>query len=143
MIKVDVDELKKFSVKLKNKSTDNTKISQAIKKSTLSIEANAKKNLTKNGSVVTGHLKRSIAHTLSDTEGTVHTSNVIYARGVEEGTKPHIIRPKRKKALYWKGAKHPVKQVNHKGSRAKPYLKPAFEDEKPKFIENLKEAVKL
>ncbi|WP_343073091.1 hypothetical protein [Clostridium sp. YIM B02569] len=30
----------------------------------------------------------------------------------------HIsIRPKNKKALYWKGAAHPVKQVNHPGTK--------------------------
>lgn len=29
---------------------------------------------------------------------------------------PHRIVPKTKKALYWKGAKHPVRSVNHPGS---------------------------
>ena len=60
---------------------------------------------------------------------------------VEFGTRAHIIRPKSKKALYWKGAKRPVKQVSHPGSKAKPYLIPAFEDEKDKFINDLKEAI--
>jgi len=31
-------------------------------------------------------------------------------------TKPRIIRPKRARALYWVGANHPVKFVNHPGS---------------------------
>ena len=75
-------------------------------------------------------------------EATVHTSNIEYAIIVEKGSKPHIIRPKNKKALYWEGAKRPVKLVNHPGSRAKPFLIPAFESEKDKFIENLKEAIK-
>ena len=100
------------------------------------------KNLAANKSVVTGHLRRSIATKMGDLEATIHTSNVKYAVIVEKGSKAHVIRPKNKKALYWKGAKRPVKLVNHPGSKAKPYLEPAFESEKDKFIENLKEAIK-
>ena len=39
-------------------------------------------------------------------------------------TKPHVIVPKRKKALSWPGAKNPVKKVNHPGSKipARPML---------------------
>ena len=85
--------------------------------------------------------RRSIATQMGDLEATIHTSNVKYAVIVEKGSKAHVIRPKNKKALYWKGAKRPVKYVNHLGSRAKPYLEPALESEKDKFIENLKEAI--
>jgi hypothetical protein len=74
-------------------------------------------------------------------EVTVHTSNIKYARLVEEGTRPHTIRAKNKKALYWKGAKHPVKSVNHPGSKAKPYLIPAFEKEKEVLIKDLKKVI--
>lgn len=34
---------------------------------------------------------------------------------VNYGTGPHTITPKRKKALYWKGASHPVPMVRHPG----------------------------
>jgi len=39
-------------------------------------------------------------------------------------TKPHIIRPKKGKALAWPGAAHPVAMVRHPGSNipARPYL---------------------
>ena len=143
MIKINVDEIDKFAVELtelSEKSRDN--VQKAVKKSAFNIEANAKKNLAANKSVVTGHLRRSIATKMGDLEATVHTSNVKYAVIVEKGSKAHVIRPKNKKALYWKGAKRPVKLVNHPGSKAKPYLEPAFESEKDKFIENLKEAIK-
>ena len=143
MIKVDDSDLKRFAVEMKVKAKDKGKVADAIRKSTLSVEAKAKSNLTANGSVKTGHLRRGIGHKLSQTEGEVHTSNIKYAKGVEEGNRPHIIRPKKGKALYWKGAKHPVKYVKHPGSKAKPYLVPALESEKPKFIENLKEAIKF
>ena len=142
MIKINVDEIDKFAVELielSEKSRDN--VQKAVKKSAFNIEANAKKNLAANKSVVTGHLRRSIATKMGDLEATIHTSNVKYAVIVEKGSKAHVIRPKNKKALYWKGATHPVKQVNHPGSKAKPYLEPAFESEKDKFIENLKEAI--
>ena len=143
-IKIDTDELEQFAVKLDSKSASCVNdVAMAVKKSTLSIEAEAKKNLTANGSVQTGHLRRSIAHKLTNTTGIVHTSNVKYAIGVEKGTRAHTIKAKNKKALYWQGAKHPVKSVRHPGSKAKPYLIPAFEKEKPKFIQNLKEAIRL
>ena len=143
MIKINTNEIDKFAVELielSEKSRDN--VQKAIKKSAFNIEANAKKNLAANKSVVTGHLRRSIATKMGDLEATIHTSNVKYAVIVEKGSKPHVIRPKNKKALYWKGAKRPVKLVNHPGSKAKPYLEPAFESEKDNFIENLKEAIK-
>ena len=143
MIKINTSEIDKFAVeviKLSSKSRDN--VQKAIKKSAFNIESQAKKNLASNKSVVTGHLRRSIATKMGDLEATIHTSNVKYAICVEKGTKAHIIRHKNKKALYWKGATRPVKQVNHPGSKAKPFLEPAFESEKDKFVENLKEAIK-
>ena len=142
MIKINTDEIDKFAVELielSEKSRDN--VQKAIKKSAFNIEANAKKNLAANKSVVTGHLRRSVATQMGDLEATIHTSNVKYAAIVEKGSKAHIIRPKNKKALYWKGATHPVKQVNHPGSKAKPFLIPAFEKEKDKFLERLKEVI--
>ena len=143
MIKINTNEIDKFAVELielSEKSRDN--VQKAIKKSAFNIEAKAKKNLKANKSVVTRNLTRNVATQMGDLEATIHTSNVKYAVIVEKGSKPHIIRPKNRKALYWEGAKRPVKLVNHPGSRAKPFLIPAFESEKDKFIENLKEAIK-
>ncbi len=142
MIKINTDEIDKFAVELIKLSEESKgNVQKAIKKSAFNIESQAKKNLASNKSVVTGHLRRSIATKMGDLEATIHTSNVKYAVIVEKGSKAHVIRPKNKKALYWKGAKRPVKLVNHPGSKAKPYLEPAFESEKDKFIENLKEAI--
>lgn len=142
MIKIDSSELDKFSVYLETKNEeDEKKIQNVIKNSAMTIEKNAKSNLTSNKSVKTGHLRRGIATNIGNMEATVHTSNIKYASMVEKGTKAHIIKPKNKKALYWKGAFHPVKQVNHPGSKAKPYLIPAFDKEVPYFVEKLKEAI--
>lgn len=41
-----------------------------------------------------------------------------YARYVEYGTRPHIILPRRKQALAWPDAAHPVPGVYHPGTRA-------------------------
>ena len=143
MIKVVTDEIDKFAIELGQMSDEvRTDVQKVLTKTGFKIEATAKANLTNNRSVKTGHLRRGIVTDVGNMKVSVHTSNIKYARGVEEGTKPHIITAKNKKALYWKGAKRPVKLVNHPGSKAKPYLEPAFESEKDKFIENLKEAIK-
>lgn len=39
----------------------------------------------------------------------------------DKGTKPHPIVARKKRALYWAGANHPVKRVNHPGTKAQHY----------------------
>jgi len=53
-------------------------------------------------------------------------TNVKYGPDLEFGTAPHDIRPVAKKALYWKGASHPVKVVHHPGNKPYPFLRPAY-----------------
>ena len=143
MIKIDTSEIDKFVIDLKDTSENiRSDVQKVLKKSGFNIEARAKGNITNNGSVKTGHLRRGITTDIGNMEVTVHTSNIKYARGVEEGTRPHTIRAKNKKALYWKGAKHPVKSVRHPGSRAKPFLIPAFEKEKEVLIRDLEKVIK-
>ena len=139
MIKIDSSALNKFSVEV-GKLSDEIKddVRKVVKNSAFNIERSAKSSV----SVKTGHLRRSISTKMGDMEATIHTSNLKYAPMVEYGTRAHIIRPKTKKALYWKGATRPVKYVNHPGSKAKPYLIPAFEKEKDQFLEKLKEVIK-
>src|SRR5271167_176780 len=45
-----------------------------------------------------------------------------YARFVEFGTAPHVIEPKNGKALYWPGAEHPVRRVNHPGTKPNAFM---------------------
>jgi phage gpG-like protein len=58
-------------------------------------------------------------------------TNVKYAAIQQLGgqTGPHTIVPRTKKALFWPGAAHPVKSVQHPGSRipARPFL--MFQDD--------------
>ena len=138
MIRIDTSELDRFSVDV-GKLSDKTKgnVQKVLNNTGFKIETKAKGNVP----VDTGHLRRGITTKIGDMEVIVHTSNIKYARGVEFGTRPHLIKPKNKKALYWKGAKHPVKSINHPGSKAKPYLIPAFESEKDNLIKDLKEVI--
>ncbi|MFF7313346.1 HK97 gp10 family phage protein [Streptomyces sp. NPDC008137] len=80
--------------------------------------------------VDTGRLRSSIvsrAEGSGRSVGYVIGTNVNYAAAVEYGTAPHVIKPRYKQALYWPGAAHPVAQVNHPGTRAQPFLRPAIE----------------
>lgn len=80
--------------------------------------------------VRSGRLRASITHQIIATPmgGLVARigSNVEYAGFVEYGTRAHTIKPRRKRALYWKGAPHPVARVRHPGNRPYPYLRPAL-----------------
>ena len=50
-----------------------------------------------------------------------------YGRYLEQGTPPHTILPRHKKALHWAGAAHPVKKVKHPGTDKYPAILPAAE----------------
>jgi len=80
--------------------------------------------------VDTGRLKGSLAPSVKregkDIVAIVGT-NLEYAKPVEFGAGPHIIRPKNKRALMWPGARHPVAWVMHPGTKAQPYLRPALQ----------------
>ena len=98
MIKINADELNKFSVeviKLSNEVEEDVK--KVVKNSAFNIQKNAMSNLTKNKSVDTGHLRRGISTNTRWLKATIHTSNIKYAPGVEYGTKAHIIKPKNKR----------------------------------------------
>ncbi len=73
----------------------------------------------------TGRLKNSIT-SRSDAASAEVGTNVEYAAIHQFGgkTKASVIRPKNKQALFWPGAKHPVKMVKHPGSviPARPFL---------------------
>jgi len=63
---------------------------------------------------------------------------VIYAAAVEGGSKPHIIRPKNKKALFWAGAMFPVKEVKHPGTKGKHMMRNASRKHYPRLIASIR-----
>lgn len=74
----------------------------------------------------TGLLWRSLRVISSHPTGVVIGSDRPYAAIHQLGgkTAPRTILPVRKRALYWPGAKHPVRRVQHPGSRipARPFF---------------------
>ncbi len=60
-----------------------------------------------------------------------------YGIFLEEGTKPHEIRPRNGKALFWTGADHPVKKVKHPGTKERPLLKDTIDGNKDKLIKGV------
>ena len=40
---------------------------------------------------------------------------------------PYVIKAKNKKSLFLQGGGHPIKSVTHPGSRAQPFMRPAFD----------------
>ena len=73
----------------------------------------------------TGRLRASITRRVRPDRVEVG-SGVVYAAIHQFGgrTPPRTIRPRRKKALFWPGARHPVRSVRHPGSQvpARPFL---------------------
>jgi len=116
-IKINGLEELKLALK-KSPAITKSQISRAIALSVGLVNRNAKKEAP----VRTGRLKSGIRSEFNPLFGKVE-STVSYGILVHEGTGPHIIRPVKKKALYWKGAAHPVKLVHHPGTRANPFMK--------------------
>jgi len=92
-------------------------VQQALNLATIKVQGEARKEAP----VKTGNLRRMIVFTVEPFRGIVE-SKAEYGVYVHEGTKSHIIRPLKKKALYWKGAEHPVKIVHHPGFKGNPFM---------------------
>jgi phage gpG-like protein len=88
---------------------------------------------TKKGRVISGgvsktggELRKSI-HVSQVGNGAIVGTNKVYARAVHEGRKALIIRPKRKKALAWEGAPHPVRKVFQPRREGRPFFRDALD----------------
>lgn len=112
----------------------NEDVQGLIRRSTLRVAARAKVNAPNQH----GKLRQSITTKISGMTGEVAV-NVDYAGAVEFGSRPHKIRPRRKKALAFKpgagfrfwdeSGRVVVKEVDHPGTEAQPFLRPAVEKE--------------
>lgn len=110
-----------IAAQLRNVVTPRT-LTEAMQRSVLIVEGNAKREAP----VKTGNLRRTITSRVEQggRRGVVGT-NAPYARPVHDGSRPHIIQAKRARALFWKGAKHPVRVVHHPGNRPNPFMRRA------------------
>lgn len=98
-------------------------LSTAIKQTIFFVRAKA----VSNAPVRTSNLRGSVYQSFGPLKGEIGF-NAKYAGWVHDGTSPYTIRPKTKKALYWKGASHPMRLVRHPGIKANPYLQRAVDD---------------
>ena len=104
----------------------------ATQESVLLVEAEAKRRVPQ----VTRALFRTIKGDVKETSGgtfrgivSAGGGGVLYARMVEEGTKPHVIVPRRKRALRWRSGKgfRFATSVQHPGTKPQPYMVPALD----------------
>ena len=121
---IEIKNLDKFAAKMQQSPQLTRQYAQnAINQAGQSIRDNIREITP----MKTGDLRKSVRVSYGILEATIST-NSPYAIFVHEGTRPHTIRPLNKKALFWKGARHPVKQVFHPGTKANPFFEKGLED---------------
>src|SRR5229473_2627633 len=81
-----------------------------------------------NGTLVVGRLRLlgEAARVLGGSRVSVGSA-LIYAPYVVLGTRAHQILPRSKQALFWPGAAHPVRSVNHPGTKPNPFMTDALQ----------------
>jgi HK97 gp10 family phage protein len=83
--------------------------------------------------VAKGRLRRSIAYQVAGDARYVVAPHTDYAVPVHEGSKAYDIRPRGKKALFWKGAAHPVKVVHQPARTANKFMTRAVANSRPQL----------
>ena len=102
--------------------------SDILRKETYKLALNLENNIKREAPYDDGRLKRSIRvdtriyDKYSIITGYWDEGLAPHGIYVLAGTKPHVITPKSKKALFWKGASHPVMRVNHPGTKPNDFL---------------------
>jgi len=86
--------------------------------------------LMQNSPVDHGLLRQWFIESIDDEEAHIK-SPAKYAIYQDQGTRPYLIYPNKKKALFWDGAEHPVKMVAHPGVEAKHFVQNSFEQIQP------------
>lgn len=94
--------------------------------------------------VDTGTLRFSIGYRKLGVAEYVVGSSADYADDVEFGTQPHVITPTNGEFLYFEGKDgHLIRKrsVNHPGTPAQPYLRPALAEHQSDLVKNINEAI--
>lgn len=124
------------------------RIRQAVKASAIEVQAEAQTH--HNYTSRTGDLTRSIdMRMLTDRSAVVYLDEGLadYGPFVHEGTRPHMIRPKNRKALRWvpTGGNSFLfaKNVLHPGNRMDPFLYRALDTKRPDIIKLFGQYTKL
>ena len=112
----------------------NKAVSQELEKTAHRIERQAKELAP----IDTGELRRSITTEGSGLDYEIST-NLEYSEYIEDGTSPHIINGN--PYLYWEGASHPVRSVNHPGNRAYLYMETACDTQTEDIEDRIAEII--
>lgn len=116
------------------------RVESALKKGTQAVQREAKQRAPKK----TGKLRKSIKKQFSVTklEGRVY-SNLSYAHLVEFGYRPHIVKPKTRKAMRFEagGETAFAKRSQIPKYTGKPFMEPAYKYCEQSIIEAVKKAV--
>ena len=112
----------------------NKAVSQELEKTAHRIERQAKELAP----IDTGELRRSIVTEGSGLDYEIGT-NLEYSEYIEDGTSPHIINGN--PYLYWEGASHPVRSVNHPGNRAYLYMETACDTQTEDIEDRIAEII--
>lgn len=120
-------------------SADITKLAEALRTTAKRSEATTQQVLVESANflltemeirvpVATGELRESLGVRVEPNRVLVGPS-AKHAPYVEFGTGPHVIKARNKKALAFKagGQTVVVRQVNHPGTKAQPFVKPAYD----------------
>ena len=120
LVTIDVD-----SSAFENLSSD--KVSEAMNKGMFYASSEMVRVLMRNSPVDHGLLKKWFIESITDSEARIRTP-AEYAQYVNDGTRPYVILPVNKQALYWEGADHPVKRVNHPGIKGQHFVEKSIDD---------------
>lgn len=115
-------------------------IDGAVEKTALQVERSAKQKAP----VDTGNLRASIQTVPDGLAQRLVGTNVEYAPDVEFGTQPHVIEADDAEALRFEGSDGDIvytKSVNHPGTPAQPFLRPAIREHESDLVANISEAI--
>lgn len=116
----------RFDVQARS-NLDKKKVEKQLSKALAHVVRSGETEAAQNAPVDTGNLKSRISTIPLGPFHFVLQSAAEYSIHVEKGTDPHVITPSNKEALYWPGADHPVKKVEHPGTDAQPFMEPALD----------------
>lgn len=138
----DVPELEKTLSQIKAYDGKTAlRVEEAIDISTKNIANGARRRVP----VRSRQLKKSIGSRFDKKTVTGYvTARKPHAHLVEFGAKSATVKPERKKALKipWSGGTYFAAKADIPARRERPFMRPAFEDEKPKLIKRVREAVR-
>jgi HK97 gp10 family phage protein len=124
VIRITIPNLSKLSAAYKSAPQRvATETRNAVAKTVLTIESNAKKEAPVNKQSGGGNLRQSVKGSMTGVASGKVVVEVKYGVFVEEGTRPHIIRTKSKRVLANKADKQIFGTVvHHPGTKANPFF---------------------